>query len=303
MFERVDFLAGLDLEPLGGGSGGSGQSFRAPNMDYYGKSSSAAAGAVSDVISGGQVLAQAVATAKALQPDKSTKSVHAVFARPGRVSEALVVRTHTVQDGRTTGTIVVHFEQGDRAFATATVLTHAPDADVIRHGAPAPAGLEPPPADASEGRQGFLDLVEPPAEPGVPGQPLPARKLLWVRSPSPSPSPSQGSGDDEALGQAILAFATNFYLVEVAMRPHAELSIDQSHLKVSTGVLSHTISFHEPFDASRWLLLDLDAPYAGRGRFFGRGHAFGDDGTLVASFVQDGLIRSLGPSQGKGASL
>ena len=72
---------------------------------------------------------------------------------------------------------------------------------------------------------------------------------------------------------------------------------------MSTGVLTHTVSFHEPFDATGWLLLDQEAPYSGRGRFYGRGDVFTANGALVASFAQDGLIRALGGGGGGGTSL
>jgi acyl-CoA thioesterase II len=103
--------------------------------------------------------------------------------------------------------------------------------------------------------------------------------------------------------QALLAFVTNFHLVGVAMRPHSGQSQEQSHSSVSTGVLSHTVSFHEPFHVADWLLLDHDVPYAGRGRFFGHGDVCTANGQLVASFVQDGMIRAMGEAQGQGATL
>ena len=49
---------------------------------------------------------------------------------------------------------------------------------------------------------------------------------------------------------------------------------------------------HERFDASRWLLLAHEAPYAGRGRGYGRAHVFTEEGALVASFVQENMIRA-----------
>ena len=77
------------------------------------------------------------------------------------------------------------------------------------------------------------------------------------------------------------------------MRPHAGVGQAQAHRSVSTGVLGHTLTFHEPFRADEWLLLSHHGSYAGRGRCYGRGDVFRADGTLVASFVQDGMIRPL----------
>ena len=76
MFEVADLLAGLELEDVGDGR------FRAPNMDFYAKSSGGAASqAVSDVVAGGQLLSQAIVATTVSQPGKTVKSIHAVFAR------------------------------------------------------------------------------------------------------------------------------------------------------------------------------------------------------------------------------
>jgi acyl-CoA thioesterase len=291
MFELADLLSGLDLQDEGAGR------FVAPNMDFYGKSSGgAASSAISDVIAGGQLLAQALVAAKLLQPNKTAKSIHAVFARSGRVSQELELRVDTVQDGRTMGTVVVAFVQQDRPFATATVLTHAPDPDVIRHAKPIPQLAVPDASGAPTIARGPYEIspVEG-TELAGPDDVGTAELPMWVRFP--------GGPYDEVTNQALLAFVTNFQMVGVAMRPHAGLSQELSHVRVSTGVLSHTVSFHEPFDATEWLLLDQDAPYAGRGRFFGHGDVFTTSGDLVASFVQDGLIRGLAETKGAGSTL
>ncbi len=292
MFELDDLLAGLVLEPRGEGR------FAAPTMDFYGKSAGgAAASAVSDIVAGGQVLAQAIAVGAASQPGKVAKSVHAVFARSGRVSKPLELAVDTIQAGRTTGTVVVTFLQDDRPFATATVLLHVPDPDVIRHARPAPdlpgpddPGVRVEPRGAWEVGMVVATVLERPEDTA------PAEQPMWVRFPD-------APGNDETVNQALLAFVTNFQLVGVAMRPHPGLSQELSHLSVSTGVLSHTVSFHEPIAAGEWLLLDHDAPYAGRGRFFGHGDVFTAGGDLVASFVQDGMIRGLATGPGAGATL
>jgi acyl-CoA thioesterase-2 len=82
------------------------------------------------------------------------------------------------------------------------------------------------------------------------------------------------------------------------MRPHAGVGQAQAHKTLSTGVLSHTLTFHEPVDAGSWMLMANESPYAGHGRAYGRAHVFGSDGRLVASFVQDSMIRPLQQSAG-----
>jgi acyl-CoA thioesterase-2 len=50
-------------------------------------------------------------------------------------------------------------------------------------------------------------------------------------------------------------------------------------------------------DASHWLLLDQESPVAREGRGYGRAHVFTVDGDLVASFVQENLIRAFATDQ------
>ncbi len=102
-----------------------------------------------------------------------------------------------------------------------------------------------------------------------------------------------GAPDDPATDQALLAFATDGFLIATAMRPHAGVGQAQAHVTVSTGVISHTLTFHEPAAAGDWLLLSHHSAYAGRGRSYGAANVFRSDGALVASFVQDGMIRPL----------
>ena len=89
----------------------------------------------------------------------------------------------------------------------------------------------------------------------------------------------------------MLAWATDGFLIATALRPHEGIGQDDAHRGLSTGVVGHTIVFHEPFRADEWLLLAHHSPYAGRGRTFGTADVFTDDGRLVASYVQTNMVR------------
>ena len=82
------------------------------------------------------------------------------------------------------------------------------------------------------------------------------------------------------------------------MRRHAGIGQAMAHVSISTSVLSHTLTFHEPIDAGEWHLLAHESPDAGRGRSYGRANVFARDGRLVASFVQDNMVRSFPEGQG-----
>ena len=93
------------------------------------------------------------------------------------------------------------------------------------------------------------------------------------------------------VNQAILSWATDGWLIGTAMLPHAEVYQHQAHRTISTGVVSHTLNFHERFEADEWLLLANESIWAGRGRTHGRCNIWTHDGRLVATYTQDNLVR------------
>ena len=108
---------------------------------------------------------------------------------------------------------------------------------------------------------------------------------VWVRF--------AGAPDDPATDQALVAYSTDGFLIGTAMRPHAGVGQAQAHRTLSTGVLSHTLTYHERCPAAEWHLLEQrSSTYAGHGRSYGRGDIFRADGQLAASFVQDAMIRA-----------
>jgi acyl-CoA thioesterase II len=96
---------------------------------------------------------------------------------------------------------------------------------------------------------------------------------------------------DVAVHQALLAWYTDGFLIGAAMRPHEGIGEEQSHDTLSTGVIAHTLTFHEPVRADQWLMIANRSLHAGAGRTYGEGHVFTEDGKLVASFVQENMIR------------
>ena len=97
------------------------------------------------------------------------------------------------------------------------------------------------------------------------------------------------------MNQALLAYASDGFLIATAMRPHEGIGQSMAHVSVATTVLTQTLTFHEPFRAGDWLLLDQRSTYAGRGRSHGAADVFTADGRLVASFTQDNMVRDIPP--------
>lgn len=237
------------------------------------------------VIFGGQLLGQSIVAASLAEPGKRVKTVHTVFARAGNPEAGVEIAVDRVHSGRAMASSTVTISQGDRLITRSQVLLSADEPDLIRHADEAPPVPRPeecrPGGEAGAAWQirvcGDVDISDPDAV-------GPPELDVWTRF--------EGAPDDPAIDQALVAFATDGFLIGTAMRPHQGVGQAQAHRTLSTGVLSHTLTFHEPLSASRWLLLSHHSTHTGRGRAHGRANVF-QDGALVASFVQDAMIRPM----------
>jgi acyl-CoA thioesterase II len=272
--ELSELLGVLDLEQVGEGR------FRAQNF----------ADGPGGVVFGGQLLAQSIVAAATVDPSKEVKSIHTVFARGGAMDQPLDIEVDAMHTGRALASATVTVRQGERLCTRSLVLLSAVEPDLIRHGVETPqvAGPEEAPRSAEVGGFWEVRIVD-----GVdlsdPTQVGPPELYVWVRFP--------GAEATGVIGQALLAYATDGFLIGTAMRPHEGIGYALAHVSISTSVLSHTLTFHEPIDASQWHLLAHESPYAGRGRTYGRANIFGADGRVLASFVQDNMIRDFPKEQ------
>jgi acyl-CoA thioesterase II len=267
-------LDALTLEPTGE------RTFRAGNIEFAGGAT----------VFGGQLMAQAIVAGATIDPEKQVRSLHTVFARGASVEAPLDIELDVIAQGRSFASASVAIRQGGRDCVRSIVLLSSPEPDRIRH-QPEPPAVEPP-ADAVVGSHGpsFWELRMEPgvdlADPAVVG---PAELLAWARFPD---APTDGT-----IGRALLAFASDGFLIGTAMRPHEGVGQSMAHVTLSTTVIDHTLSFHEDVDAGQWMALQMASPYAGHGCSYGRGEVFGSGGLHVASFVQDNMIRDFPPGR------
>lgn len=275
MSDRSGLRAALDLEPMGEGK------FRAANVTT----------GVGGVVFGGQLLAQTIVAAATVDPVKELKTVHTVFARGASPDQPLEIDVEAMHVGRALASAAVTVRQGERLCTRSLCLLSAVEPDLIRHAESVPSAGAPDDAPSRGGEGDFwevrvvggVDISDPEAV-------GPSELLVWSRFPG-----SDGTG---VIGQALLAYATDGFLIGTAMRPHAGIGQSMAHVSISTSVLSHTLTFHEPVEAGAWHLMVHHSPYAGRGRSYGRADVFTADGRLVASFVQDNMIRAFAEGQG-----
>jgi acyl-CoA thioesterase len=237
------------------------------------------------VVFGGQIMGQMIAAAAQFEPAKQVKSLHVIFARAGTVALPVEISLDPVHSGRAFASLAATAAQGERLLSQATILLDTGEGDVIRHQIPTlpTAGpLATPVVDAPhEGAEiRVVDEVDLMTS-AVTGPP---ELFVWVRW--------QDMPDDAAIHQAALSWYTDPFLIGAAMRPHDGIGQEQAHETISTGVISHTLTFHEPFRADEWLLFANRSLHAGNGRSYGEGHVFTEAGKLVASFTQVNMIRN-----------
>ena len=244
------------------------------------------------VVFGGQLLGQAIIAATRTHPSKRVKSVQTIFAKGLRVSDPVDIRAESVYEGRNIGTVKVDFVQDGQSRACCLVLTDVAEPDLIKHQTPLmPDVPAPDPARAKWINTGApetiivgdFDYLDPDTV-------RPPTLQLWVRFPG-------APIGDQAMHRALLSHATDGWIIATAMFPHAGVGQAMAHLTISTGVLSQNLAFHSDVNVNDWILIDHEAMYAGGGRVYGRGHLFSRDGALVASFVQESLVRNFPEGQ------
>jgi len=257
----------LELEPV------------APGV-YHGRNTQSPRG----VIFGGQLLAQSIAAAALSNPEMQIKSMHTMFLRGGRLDEPLRLEAERLHMGRTFGSIEVSARQGDRLCTRSLVLLHQPDPDFIFHHDQSPELIAPTGDPVSDtALRGWDVRIQEGADISSPEAVGPPDLCVWSRF---TDVPSQ-----PWISQALLAYASDGFLIGTAMRPHQGVGQALAHVSIDTSVITQTLTFHQPFNAGEWLLAAHHSPHAGQGRSFGRADVFAEDGNLVASYCQENMIR------------
>ncbi|MCS6986985.1 MAG: thioesterase family protein [Sphingomonadaceae bacterium] len=255
---------------------------------------------------GGQVLAQALAAATVTAPeDRSVHSLHGYFLRAGQADRAVIYQVERTRDGgrfstrRVTaiqeGEPIFHmelgFHTGEEGFA------HQRD---IPEGMPGPeelldlAGLAERLGDRLPEflRRRFLGGARPvevrPVDPiaFLDGRGREPRRRFWVRMPS-----AEGAGPRDQ--PALLTYVSDYWLAGTAVLPHAA---PLPSAGIFLASLDHAMWFHHPSCVSDWLLFETVSPVARAGRGLSLGFVHDRAGTLVATMVQEALIRPRRPT-------
>ncbi len=276
-----ELLELLDLECIEQGI------YRGPSRNIVGKN-----------VFGGQVLGQSLMAAGRTVDDRYAHSLHGYFLRAGDIHAPIVYLVERLRDGKSFCTRQVKAVQhGEVIFML--MASFARDEDGLDH------QMAMPDVEAPENLPNETELrlriahllpekirdafcrerpieIRPinPVNPFAPQMQEPLR-YHWMRAQSRLP-------DDRLLHQSVLAFASDFALMGTAMLPHG-VSFMQPNIQAAS--LDHAMWFHKDFRVDEWLLYQMDSPRAAGGRGTNRGSIFSQDGTLVASVAQEGLMR------------
>ena len=249
-------------------------------------------------IFGGQVIAQSLLAAYETVEARICHSLHCYFIRPGDPTVPIVFEVDRSRDGGSfTTRRVVAIQHGKQIFNLAASFKDAEDG--FKHQAEKPKGphwselknefelaqefLKDAPEEAKRwmSRERPIEMRSADARSYFLDGPKAPVSQSWIRCRTPI-------GDDAHMHQVILAYASDMNLLSTAMRPHG---VHWQTKGFQSASLDHAMWFHSPTDFNQWHLYAQDSPSASDGRGFIRGSIYAEDGTLVASVAQEGLIR------------
>jgi len=246
---------------------------------------------------GGQVAAQSLVAAGRTVDSGRVHSLHSYFLRPGDPTAPILYEVDRIRDGRSFTTRRVVAIQHGRAIFNLQCSFHIDEGPGLVHQAEMP---QVPRAEdlptVRERLEPYLDqlpdwfVLDRPRPidqryigdlPWLPMASHETRQRLWVRADGEL-------ADDPVLHAAVVAYASDMSIIDSVLKPHEVRWKNGATMVVS---LDHCMWFHRPFRADHWLLLDQDSPSAYGARGLARGLIFDEEGHLVVSLVQEGLVR------------
>ncbi len=251
-------------------------------------------------IFGGQILAQALHAASHTVPtDRIAHSFHGYFILPGDLTKPVVFEVERIRDGGSfTTRRIVAIQNGKAIFNSSASFQLRQEG--LSHQMEMPKDVPAPDTlvdDRIIGEQykefipkslrKFLEIPRPiefrPVEIFDYFKPesLPPFRNVWIRA--------RGKMNDDIRDhQKVLAYASDYNLLSTSILPHQH-EVNMPQLQMAS--LDHAMWFHREFRADEWLLYAIDSPSSSNARGFTRGNFFTPEGDLVASVVQEGMIR------------
>ncbi|MGI6856106.1 acyl-CoA thioesterase [Mesorhizobium sp. 1B3] len=248
---------------------------------------------------GGQTIAQAlVAACRTVGPDRHVHSLHGYFMLPGDTTVPIVYEVDRIRDGSSfTTRRVVAIQHGRAIFSLEASFQR--DEEGLDHQFAMPDNVPPPsslktqrellehaehlPEDIRRfwARERPLEIKPVNLDHYTSREKLPPRQNIWLRTTGPVPA-------DRTMQVAVLAYLSDMTLLDTSTFAHGRAVFDRD-LQVAS--LDHAMWFHRPHPLDGWLLYTQDSPSASGARGFTRGAIYSQEGVLIASVAQEGLIR------------
>ena len=246
---------------------------------------------------GGQVLGQAlVAAGRTVEDGIAPHSSHARFLRAPTPKESIIYRVTRARDGSSYFNREVTAEQGVGIVLTMSVSFHRKESG-FEHSesmpnVPDPEGITPfidrmtPYADRLS--QWFQRprpievryINEPPWEAADNGD-KPFASRVWMRS-------EPLGTDDPLIHAAALIYASDMTILDSAVMRHG---LGWFPDRVGAATLDHGMWFHSSARADSWFLYDQVCPWTGDGRALATGSMYSENGTRLATIVQEAVLR------------
>ena len=242
---------------------------------------------------GGQVAGQALVAATRTVEDRSVHSLQAYFIRPGDVSAPLVYLVERVRDGRSfTTRRVTAIQHGQPIFAMSASFHK--EEEGFEHQTDLPAGIPDPedlepyvwpgfPVDDQGRMIRPIELRYVTGSPAERGQSREPRLQVWLRATGTLP-------ENPVLHTCMFTYASDMTVLDTATKA---LPVRGNEIDIQAASLDHAMWFHRPLRMDDWIFLDQVSNSASNARGLAWGTAWNRTGELVASVVQEGLIRPL----------
>lgn len=238
---------------------------------------------------GGQVLGQAIRAAyNTIGDDRKIHSAHAYFLLKGDVNAPIIYEVDRSLDGGSySSRRVVAIQHGRQIFhLSASFQKHEEGLDYFRKLVPPTdtlkEALENGIPESVNFQAEFLDVFHFRPEQLT----TPHSHQMWIKTKEELP-------EDPDCHTSVLAYISDMGLLRSTLSPHNldEMSMADRFKKVMMASLDHAIWFHRPFRADDWFFYDCRVQSTGNGRGFAHGSVYLQDGTLVATTAQEGLLR------------
>lgn len=247
---------------------------------------------------GGRLLGQAVSAAgQTIDNDRGLHSMHAYFMRTGKRDLPIEYRVQTLRDGGNFSSRRVEAIQNDKVLFSCVCGYHTFEANLDEQLARMPNAPTPESLESNEPwrevahyehsakanplhpiRSFDLRFVLDDEEQAM--QARPDKRQIWVR---------YVGDEDSARGQeSLFAWFSDFFLLPTVLKP---LGVDLVHRELRIASLDHALWIHRPLDLRQWLLFDYRCTTYAHSRAHTEAKIYNQQGVLVASLVQEGLVQ------------